>query len=115
MVATKAAADKYGVPMWAYEGGQSLLPLANDTDQSLLNLMIAANRDARMGAAYQTMLSDWKAAGGQTFAIFTDIATPSKYGFWGLRESQWDTAANAPKWKTALQWRDNTACWWTGC
>ena len=115
MVATKAAADKYGVPMWAYEGGQSLLPLSNDTDQSLLNLMIAANRDARMGAAYQTMLADWKAAGGQTFVMFTDIATPSKYGFWGLRESQWDTTANAPKWKTALQWRDGMSCWWTGC
>jgi hypothetical protein len=68
-----------------------------------------------MGAAYQTMLKDWSAAGGQTFALFTDIATPSKFGFWGLRESQFDTTANAPKWKTAVQWRDNTACWWAGC
>jgi hypothetical protein len=115
MVATKAAVDKYGIPMWAYEGGQSLLPPAGDTDQALLQLMTAANRDARMGAAYQVMLQDWAAAGGQTFALFTDIATPSKYGFWGLRESQFDTTANAPKWKTAVQWRDATACWWAGC
>ena len=115
MVTSQAAAAKYGKPLWAYEGGQSLLAPATDTDATLLNLMIAANRDARMGAAYQTMLQDWVAAGGQTFALFTDIATPSKFGFWGLRESQWDTAANSPKWRTALQWRDQTPCWWTGC
>ncbi len=115
MVTTKAALDKYGIPMWAYEGGQSLLPPAGDTDQKLLSLMTAANRDVRMGTAYQAMLQTWQAAGGQTFALFTDIATPSKYGFWGLRESQFDTTANAPKWSTAVQWRDNKACWWTGC
>ncbi len=115
MVATKAAVAKYNIPMWAYEGGQGLLQASSDTDTSLLNLMIAANRDARMGAAYQTMLQDWVAAGGQTFTLFTDIAPPTKYGFWGLRESQFDTTANAPKWKTAVQWRDSTACWWAGC
>ena len=115
MITSQAAAAKYGKPLWAYEGGQSLLAPPADTDQTLLKLMIAANRDARMGAAYQTMMQDWVAAGGQTFALFTDIATPSKFGFWGLRESQFDTAANSPKWKTALQWRDQTACWWSGC
>ena len=115
MVATKAAVDKYGLPMWAYEGGQSLLPPAGDTDAKLLALMTAANRDVRMGAAYQTMLQNWQSAGGQTFSLFTDIATPSKYGFWGLRESQFDTTANAPKWSTAVQWRDSKACWWAGC
>ena len=115
MIATKAAAGKYGIPMWAYEGGQGLLAAPGDTDQNLLNLMIAANRDPRMGVAYQTMMQDWVAAGGQTFAFFTDIAPATKWGFWGLRESQFDTTANAPKWKAAVQWRDNTACWWTGC
>ena len=115
MITSQAAAAKYGKPLWAYEGGQSLLAPATDTDATLLSLMTAANRDARMGAAYQTMMQDWVAAGGQTFALFTDIAVPSKFGFWGLRESQFDTAANSPKWKTALQWRDQTACWWSGC
>ena len=115
MIATKAAAAKYGKPMWAYEGGQSLLPPIGSTDQTLLNLMIAANRDARMGAAYQAMLQDWVAAGGQTFALFTDISPYNTAGFWGMRESQFATAATSPKWKTATQWRDGTACWWSGC
>ena len=115
MVATKAAVDKYGIPMWAYEGGQGLLQASSDTDQNLLNLMIAANRDTRMGSAYQQMLQDWVAAGGQTFTLFTDVTPDSKYGFWGLRETQFATTANSPKWATAVRWRDSTACWWAGC
>ena len=112
IVASKAAADKFGKPLWAYEGGQGLVP---NGDTKLQALMTAANRDARMGAAYQTMMQDWVAAGGQTFALFTDISAPGPYGFWGMRESQFDTTANAPKWKTAVQWRDTTKCWWAGC
>ena len=115
MIASKVAAAKYGKPMWAYEGGQSLVPATGSTDQTMLNLMIAANRDPRMGAAYQAMMQDWVAAGGQTFALFTDISLYNQSGFWGMRESQFATAANSPKWQAALQWRDRTACWWSGC
>ena len=52
MTATKAVADSFGLPMWAYEGGQHLVPPTGDTDATFLNLIIAANRDPRMGAAY---------------------------------------------------------------
>ena len=110
MTAQHAVAAKYGMPMWAYEGGQSLVPTSNDTN--MLNLMIAANRDARMGAAYQTMMNDWKNAGGQTFAFYDDMSVYGKGGMWGLRESMSDTTN--PKWLAATQWRDQ-ACWWTGC
>jgi hypothetical protein len=113
MVATKAVLNPYGLPMWAYEGGQHLLPPPGDTDQTLVNLMITANRDARMGAAYQQMLQDWHDAGGQTFTFFTDVVTSTKSGMWGLKENQFDTSA--PKWVTATKWRTSVACWWTGC
>ena len=110
MTAQHAVAAKYGLPMWAYEGGQSLVPTSTDTN--MLNLMIAANRDARMGAAYQTMMSGWKSAGGQTFAFYDDMSVYGKGGMWGLRESTSDTTN--PKWLAATQWRDQ-ACWWAGC
>ena len=113
MTATKAVLDTYKLPMWAYEGGQHLLAPSNDTDTTMLNLMLAANRDPRMGAAYQTMMQDWKAAGGQTFMFFADVGVYNKYGMWGLKENQFSD--NAPKWKAAVQWRDNVACWWSGC
>ena len=111
MVANAAVAKKYGLPMWAYEGGQGLIPPAGNT--SVTNLMFAANRDPRMGAAYQTMLTDWKNAGGQTFMLFSDVGRYAASGMWGLRETMFDTSA--PKWQAAVNWRDNVRCWWTGC
>jgi hypothetical protein len=110
IVNTKAVVAKYGLPMLAYEGGQGLIP-PNDT--KVMNLMFAANRDARMGTAYQTLLTDWKNAGGGTFMYFSDVGVYSKSGMWGMRENMFDESN--PKWKSAVSWRDQVTCWWTGC
>jgi hypothetical protein len=113
MVANKAIADKFNIPMWAYEGGQGLVPPGGDTDTTLVSLFTKANRDPRMGTAYAKMLSDWQAAGGQTFSLFNDVAGASKYGFWGLKETMFDT--NAVKWTTVTNIRETVSCWWSGC
>ncbi len=113
MVATKAIADKYGLPMWAYEGGQHLVAPAGDADTTFLNLIATANTDPRMQNSYAQDLADWKAAGGQTFTYYSHVATPSKYGMWGAKTTMDDN--NAPKWKALLQARDGTSCWWSGC
>jgi uncharacterized protein YecT (DUF1311 family) len=112
MQQSQATAAKYGLPLWTYEGGQGLVPQTNDADTHFINLTIAANRDARMGPAYQRMFSDWQAVGGQVFTYYSHVATPGKYGSWGLKETMSDNA-NA-KWAAVKQARD-TACWWTGC
>ena len=113
MTTTKTVADSYGLPMWAYEGGQHLVPPNGDTDAKFLALITAANRDARMGTAYDQDIADWKAAGGQTFVYYSHVAQPSKYGIWGVKESLTDV--NAPKWKAVVKARDTSACWWSGC
>lgn len=113
MVATKAVADVYSLPMWAYEGGQHLVPPMGDADATFQALITAANRDPRMGTAYEQNIADWKAAGGQTFAYYSHAALPSKYGIWGLKETLTDT--DAPKWQAVVKARDASACWWAGC
>jgi hypothetical protein len=113
MVAAKTVADTYGLPMWAYEGGQHLIAPQGDTDAAFQNLIVAANRDPRMQAAYAQYLADWKAAGGQTFAYYSHVGLPSKYGMWGAKDSLSDNSA--PKWKALIQARDGTTCWWAGC
>ncbi len=113
MTTTKAVADTYGLPMWAYEGGQHLVPPNGDTDAKFLALITAANRDPRMGAAYDQDIADWKASGGQTFVYFNHVSQPSKFGIWGAKESLTDV--NAPKWKAVVKARDTSACWWAGC
>jgi hypothetical protein len=113
MVAAKAVADKYGLPLFAYEGGQHLVAPPGDTDAKFLSLIMTANRDDRMATAYQQDLADWKAAGGQTFVYYNHVGTPSKYGMWGAKTTLDDNAA--PKWKAVVQARDGSACWWSGC
>ncbi len=113
MTTTKAVADTYGLPMWAYEGGQHLVAPVGDTDTKFLALIAAANRDSRMGTAYDQDIADWKSAGGQTFVYFSHVSQMSKYGMWGVKESLTDV--NAPKWKAVVRARDGSACWWAGC
>jgi len=112
MVSNKTVADSFNLPLWAYEGGQHMVPAMGDQDMSLVNLFIAANRDARMGPVYDAMIANWRAIGGQTFAYYSHVSAPSKYGMWGLKESLSDNSNS--KWLAAVRAR-NTACTWTGC
>lgn len=113
IVGAKAVADRHGLPLLAYEGGQHLTLPPGPLDDNWLKLLIAANRDPRMGQAYARHLADWRSAGGQLFMFYSHVSRPGPYGFWGLKSSQ---AADAdPKWRAALAYRDDTPCWWRGC
>jgi hypothetical protein len=97
----------------AYEGGQHLTLPPGPLDESWLRLLVAANRDPRMGVAYARHLADWRSAGGHLFMFYSHVSRPGTYGFWGLKSSQ---AADAdPKWRAALAYRDDIPCWWRGC
>ncbi|HJV70887.1 hypothetical protein [Ideonella sp.] len=113
MRAAKAQADAFGLPLWAYEGGQHLTLPPDLDDPAWLALIVAANRDPRMGRAYERHLADWRAAGGQLFVWFNHMAVPSKWGAWGLKETQFSDAG--VKWQTVRTQRDSLTCWWSGC
>jgi hypothetical protein len=113
MTATKAALDTYGVPMWAYEGGQGMVAPGGNTDTALQSLINAANVDPRMGAVYTQMLADWQASGGQTFSFYSDVGVVNAFGDWGAMQNQFDTTA--PKWVAIAKARDTVSCWWAGC
>jgi hypothetical protein len=108
-VASKQAADEYGLPLVGYEGGQHLVTYSGGKAEALF---LAANRDPRMGAALRTLAADWKDAGGQLFMAFSYTERPSPFGSWGMKEYQRDDAA--PKWQAIKALRDG-ACWWSGC
>ncbi|MEK8030667.1 hypothetical protein AACH06_07490 [Ideonella sp. DXS29W] len=113
MAADKKLADEFGLPLWAYEGGQHLTLPPGSSDAAWLGLITAANRDARMSRAYQRHLADWQAAGGQVFVWFNHAGRPSKFGAWGLKETQFSDAF--PKWQAVRAARDDQPCWWKGC
>lgn len=109
-VGNVAYAKTIGVPVWAYEGGQGLT--VPDHDAKVQALFDAANRDPRMGAAYDRMLADWRAAGGQLFNFYSSAGIATSSGFWGMKLDQSDDSA--PKWQAGLRAKA-TPCTWAAC
>jgi len=105
-----AYANTIDLPVWAYEGGQGLT--VPDRDPKVQVLFTAANRDPRMGAAYDKMMADWRANGGQQFNFFQATGPASSSGFWGMKLDQADDAS--PKWQAAVRAK-STPCTWAGC
>jgi hypothetical protein len=113
MQANKNESSSRGLPLLAYEGGQHLIMYPGDSDQQWLNLMTAANRDPRMATAYTRTLADWQAVGGTIYTLFNHVYRPSKYGVWGLKESEFQNSN--VKWQAVLPYRDTKECWWANC
>jgi hypothetical protein len=81
LTADASVAKQYNVPMVAYEGGQGLVPGANDLNFSVMQ---AAQYDPRMYQLYVAMMQDWEQAGGGLFNAYQLTGTGSQYGFWGM-------------------------------
>jgi hypothetical protein len=80
-------AQKQGLPLVAYEGGQHITGFWGiENDSVLTNFFIAANRRPEMYQLYQEYLQIWKQIGGTTFMHFVDIYQPNKWGSWGALE-----------------------------
>jgi hypothetical protein len=119
-VAMIAAIAPYKLPLVAYEGGQSLVAFPTYQNGSpVTNLYVAANRDPRMGAAYTTLLNNWKSNGGGMFIIYDDISQANMYGEWGALESFMDIISplsSAPvKWQAIQNFITGDPCWWAAC
>ena len=93
-------ADRFGVRLVSYEGGQHLVGSGGtEENEKLTELFIEANRDPRMTDIYLRHLKVWWNAGGDLYALFSSMGEPSKWGSWGLLEYEGSTN---PKW-TAVQ------------
>ncbi len=115
-------ANEFGVDLYAYEGGQHLKVNFGDTEisdakkNSLQDLFIAANKDARMGEIYTTLLSEWKKRGGKQFMLFTSPQSFNRFGFFGIKEYINQARIDAPKYDAAMRFQEETAgCWWADC
>jgi len=89
-----AEANKYGLPLVAYEGGQGLASASENT--------IAAQSDPRMYAAYQTYFSLWDKLVGRDhlFNHFDYVGTYGSYGSWGALVNQTDPGSQ--KWDALM-------------
>lgn len=82
-----ALARSRNLSLLAYEGGQHLVgALGVENDQKVTDLFVAANRDARMGQLYGSLLKTWSDAGGGLFLQFSSTGSYGKFGSWGALE-----------------------------
>jgi hypothetical protein len=88
--ANKAVADKYGLDLVAYEGGQHVLQSAfisgmSDADLTTLTTFLSGFvRSTAMADLYHSLWTAWAAVSDGPFMQFGDVGEPSKYGAWGL-------------------------------
>lgn len=97
----KALADKFGLRLVAYEGGQHLVATGElMNDEALTQKLIAVNRHPRMTQLYEKMFDAWYAHSGRDLLVlFNTAEMPSKYGSWGLLENQEQLPERAPKYR----------------
>lgn len=92
----KAAANRFGKRLIAYEGGQHVL---NKDD---LAILVQLNRDPRMGKAYTRYLESWARDVGDTIVLFQMTGPISRFGAWGMEEYNGQPVDQAPKKKAVL-------------
>lgn len=102
-------ARKYKVQLIAYEGGQHLAGFGGaENNQALTDLFIAANRHPRMAELYTKHLTNWFAAGGGLYAVFSNVGKPTKWGSWGVLEYQDQPLDKAPKYRAVVEFAKKT-------
>ena len=87
MLANKKNADRYHLPMVAYEAGQHLIrfdPPHTVKEPEVLNLFMRAQKDPRMKAAYDKYLHTWASNGGDLMLHFYGIGEPEPKNFFGM-------------------------------
>lgn len=109
----KQLADKYKLPLIAYEGGQHLATGGQyHADKALQALLDEVNRSPQMGDAYRKYLELWRDEGGQLMVLYKLVEGYSQWGRWGLLEDMWQPLAKAPKYKASLAFIEEQPRWW---
>jgi len=97
-------AQKFNIPLIAYEGGQHLAAGGgNENNQTLTAKLIGANRHYRMKDIYVRMYEVWFENGGTSFCAYEFCSTLSKWGSWGMLEYQNQPLSSAPKFSATIQ------------
>jgi hypothetical protein len=99
----RSVADSHGVELIAYEAGQHVLGAGGlENDKEVVQRMIEANRNPRMGELYRKAHRAWIQGGGKLSVYFSFCEAPGKFGSWGALEYQDQPSAEAPKWAALL-------------
>jgi hypothetical protein len=100
-------ARQYGMPVIAYEGGQSLVTQGGGAlqgDPTLEALFDAVNRDGGVGPLYSRYLQSWSDAGGGLFVHYQNCLGYGRFGRFGSLEYISQPREEAPKFDALQRW-----------
>lgn len=101
----KEIAEKYGLMLIAYEGGQHMVGIRAAARNEQINQLIhEANAHDQMGNIYGRYLDAWAQAGGGLFCHFSSVAKWTNWGCWGLMQYYDDDPIKSPKFMAVMQW-----------
>ena len=101
----KEIADKYGLKLMVYEGGQHMVGVGGgENNEKLTKLLHQANAHPRLAGIYGKHFDAWEKAGGDLFCHFSSVGRWSKWGSWGLLQHYDDNPAESPKFMATMQW-----------
>jgi hypothetical protein len=101
----KAVADKYGLKLVAYEGGQHLVGILGvENNDKVTRLLHAANAHPRMGKLYERYFDAWQQAGGDLHCHYNSVGTWSKWGSWGLMQDTLEDPRQSAKFMATIRW-----------
>lgn len=105
MKAQKAVADRHGLKLVAYEGGQHLVgTLGAENNDAVTRLLHEANAHPRMGAIYERYFEGWEQAGGDLHCHFSSVGGWTKWGSWGLLRHAFEDPRQSPKFMATMRW-----------
>jgi hypothetical protein len=91
-------AQKFGVGLVVYEGGESNVTAFQTDDERVTRLFISTSRDPGMSDVYAHLLNAWsKMDGAGLFSQYDFVGLPNKFGCWGALEYQDQDPKTAPK------------------
>ena len=95
LASSAAVAHSAGLDLVTYEGGASLDTTAwsSANQAKILAFFGKLMNDPRMGTLYSELVSDFKAAGGTDFLAYNDVSVGSKYGYYGVLDSIYDSGS----------------------
>jgi hypothetical protein len=111
----RAIADRHGVRLVAYEGGQhvhhsfAVGDLSDDEARALQDVLAGFVRSPEMGALYAQLWDGWAEVGQGPFMQFTEMGTPSRWGSWGLLSHKGD---RTPRADLVLTRQARGGSWW---
>lgn len=116
LISQKEVADKFGLELIAYEGGNHLTENVNSkyhNDSVINDYTYRINRAPEMRSIYHEMATIFQAAGGTVLCHFNTLDKPDKYGHWGLLEDYFDS--QSPKFLGLQDFVRQNDCWFEDC